>query len=503
MLKVLRKKGVSKVIFWFLAVIIILAFGVFGNAYLMEAKAEKQFKYAGKVFGKKIPFNAFARQLNESIIVDKINYGNNFNRIKNLLDQDRKQRIWVRIILLKEAEKRNIQASDEEIVQFIEEYPPFQVDGKFNKLLYNDILRNFLQVHPKDFEECLRNKLKIDKITQQETALVSVTDDEVKEAYRKNSEKVQISYVLLADENFKDQVPVDETKIKTYFEEHKIDFTLPPMVNVEYLVFPFPPAEKKDDKSENNEPSEAQKDAAWKEAYDVYNETKSASDFAAVAAKYNLKVQESGLFSMEQPNLKAGWSFDLIQKIFEMKPGEVTQPAETAQGYHILRIKESQPASLPAFEAIKDKIADRWKIGQAAKLAEARAEEVLAQIKKESTPFEKSAKSLGLEVSQTPAIGHGDYIPKIGQAPDFLDQAFALTPENPISSVVRVEKGYCILHLDNRTEADMKDFEKQKDNVAKAILLDKKTKTFNAFLTQLRTKATLEDYLPDDRRIYQ
>jgi len=508
MLKVLRKKGVSKIIFWFLAVIIILAFGVFGNAYLMEDTAEREYKYAGKIFGKKVPFTMFARQLNESIIVDKINYGNNYSRIKHLLDQDRKQRIWVRIILLKEAEKRNIQIPDSEIVQFIDTYPPFQVEGQFNRLLYNDILRNFLHVHPKDFEECLRNKLKIDKLTLQETALVTVTEDEVKEAYRKNSEKVQVSYVLFENEDFKDKVPADETKIKEFFEQYKDSFTLPPMVNVEYLKFDFPASTKKDEKTgEPEQLTEAEKDEVWKKAYEVYTEVKTAEDLTAAAAKYELQINESGPFSMEQPNLKAGWPFELIQKIFEMKPGDITQPMETTQGYQILRLKETRAASLPDLETIKDKVTNEWKIQEAAKLAKAQAEETLAAIKEETekpdVSFVKAVKKLGLRTDQTPLFGRGDYIPKLGQSPDLLNEAFKLTSEDPVSRVVATERGYCILHLDNRSESDMKDFEKEKENFAESILLDKKTKTFNDFLTQLRSKAGIEDYLPQDKKIYR
>lgn len=504
MLKVLRKKGVSKVIFWFLAVIIILAFGVFGNAYLMEEKAERQYKYAGKVFGKKVPFITFARQLNELTIVEKLIYGDNYRRIRHLLEQDRKQRTWVRIMLLKEAEKRDIRVSDEELVKFIETYPKFQVDGKFNQLLYNDILRNFLQVHPKDFEECFRNKLKIDQLTSQETALVTVSDEELKAAYQKSTEKVQVSYVLFASEDFTDKVPADEAKVREYFEQRKNDFIVPPMVNVEYLKFDFPAAKENEKTAEPGGVSEADKDTAWHKAYEVYQELKKApADFAAIAAKSDLKIYDSGLFSMEQPNLKAGWSFELIQKIFEMKPNEVTQPVETAEGYQVLRLKESRPSRLPEFDEIKDKITGAWKVQEAAKLAKAKAEETLAEIEKNSNSFEKTVKSLGLKVDQTPVIGHGDYIPKLGQAPDFLEQAFSLTTENPVSRVAVTEKGYCILKLDNRVEPDMKDFDKEKEKFAQSILLEKKTKAFNDFLTQLRNKANLEDYLPEDKKIYQ
>ncbi len=500
MLKVLRKKGVAKKILWFLAVIIILAFGVFGTAYQMDSAAEKKAKYAGKVFGHKIKTAAFENQREETLIVDKINYGNNFMRVKNLLDQDRDQRTWVRIILLKEADKRDIKVSDDEVIAFIEKYPPFQVEGKFNELLYNDILRNFLRVKPRNFEECLRDKLKIDKITHQETSTISVSKDEVETAYQKSNEKVQVSYIFFANEAFKNQVASDESKAKEFYEQHKNDYAVPPMVNVQYVRFDFPSADKTNDK-EKSSVKEADKDATWNKAYGVYQELKKSPELIQIAQKEGLKVEESGFFSMEQPNLKAGWSFPMIQKIFEMKVNDFTLPLETEQGYQILYLKESKAASMPDFAQIKDKIIDDWKVTEARKLARAKAEETLKKIHDlnpnlVTTDFAKFAQSLGLEATQTPSFGHGDYIPKLGQAPDFQEKAFALSSDQPLSEVAESDKGFSVLHLDNRTQADMKNFEKEKEKYESSLLIEKKTAAFNDFLTRLRLKANLIVYTP-------
>lgn len=510
MLKVLRRKGVSKIILWILAVIIIFAFGVFGSVYRMDSNAEKKQKYAGKVFGQKIRYPDFINQLEQTIIVDQINFGNNFNKFKHQLDEDRVQRTWVRILLLQEANKRNIQISDDEVIKFIETYPPFQVSEKFNKMLYQDILRNFLGVSPKTFEECLRDKLKIDKVTQQETANISTTDDEVKDAFRKYNEKVQVSYFFFANENFKNQVTPDESAIKKYYEENKADFATAPMVNVEFVRFDFPVSANNAEKTKDTDSiSEADKDLAWHKAYDARQELVTNPDFNAIAAKNNIKVEESGFFSLEQPNLKAGWSFELIQKIFEMKPNDISQPVETATGFQILRVKATKDAAMPSLEEIKTKVTDEWKTLEASKLAKAKADDVLTKLRQTAgkTPtfdLAKTAKDLGLELSQTPVFGRKEnYLPKLGPAPDFMDKAFSLTKEAPLSEVAQTSKGFCILYLDNRTDADMTDFEKEKAKYTNAILMEKKTKAVNDFLTHLRLKSNLESYLPEDKKIFR
>ncbi len=506
MLKILRKKGVSKIILWILATIIILAFGVFGSVYQMESKAEKKLKYAGKVFGQKIPFAQFENQRQQTLIMDAINYGNDFRKIKFQLDQDRIQRTWVRILLLQEAQKRNIQIPDEELVKSIMTYPKFQISEKFDAVYYENFLKNFLRITPRDFEECFRDKLKIDKLIELETLMITVDEHEVEEIFRQYNEKVQVSYFFFPSDNFKAQVPDDEASAEKYYQDHKIDFALEPMVNVEFLRFDFPVSKNKTEKSgESDSIREEDKDATWRKAYAARDELKTNPDFSAIAAKNNIRVEESGFFSLEQPNLKAGWSFETIQKIFMMKPEDISDPVETATGFQILRVKSAKSASMPAFNEIKDKVADQWKTFEASKLARAKAEETLTKLREllaQNPAFDlaKTAKDLGLELAQTPVFGHNEnYLPKLGPAPDFTQKAFELTKDNPISDIAETPKGYCILHLDSRTQADMSDFEKEKSKYSNAILMEKKTKAFNDFLTHLRLKSGLESYVPDDK----
>jgi peptidyl-prolyl cis-trans isomerase D len=507
MLKILRRKGVSKVILWFLAGIIILAFGVFGSTYRMESSADKKQKYAGRVFGQKILTADFQNQLKQTIIMDRINYGNNYEKIKHLLDQDRVQRTWVRLLLLKEAQKRNIVISDQDLIKAIMAYPKFQISDKFNDLYYKDILKNYLQINARDFEECFRDKLKIDNIMAQETATISVTEEETREAYRQYNEKVQVSYLFFANANFKDQVPTDEAAIEKYYQDHKNQFATPPMINVEFLRFSFPKATQTPENQETANISDEDKDNTWRQAYDARQELKTNPDFAAVAAKNSITVEESGFFSMEQPNLKAGWPFELLQKIFEMKSDDISDPIETATGYQILHVKERKDAAMPQLSEIKDIVSEQWKLTQAAQLAQAKAVETLKTIQTLSATnpdFAQIAKDAKLELTQIPAFGHDEnYLPKLGPAPDFIEKAFALTTEKPISEIAQTSKGFCIIHLDGRTQADMADFEKEKDKYTNAMLMEKKSKAFNDFLTHLRLKANLESYLPEDKKLFR
>ena len=47
--------------------------------------------------------------------------------------------------------------------------------------------------------------------------------------------------------------------------------------------------------------------------------------FDAVAQKHNLKILTSDYFSKERPNLSIGWPFELINNVFELETGEISE----------------------------------------------------------------------------------------------------------------------------------------------------------------------------------
>ena len=61
MLKILRKKGVAKKLLWATAIVIIISFGLFGEAYLMNSG--RKGNIAGTVFGKKVSVDDIQRLL--------------------------------------------------------------------------------------------------------------------------------------------------------------------------------------------------------------------------------------------------------------------------------------------------------------------------------------------------------------------------------------------------------------------------------------------------------
>ncbi len=482
MLKVLRKKGVAKKILWFIAIVIIITFGFFGTAGIMDNSGRPN--YAGKIFGQKVSFDDFETSFKQTRTQAIMRYGDNFNKISEFLNLD--SEAWDRLMLLHEAQKRNIKISDDEIVKAIESMPYFQRNGQFDTLLYTDSLRYIFRVEPREFEEGVRDSLKISKLFDAETSNLVASEDEIYEAYKAKNQKVQVSYALFTDEQFKNQAQFDETQAQTYYEAHKNEFLIPTSVNIEYIFIEYP--ENADAAAKTNIAEQANK---------IQNELKSSSDLKAIASQNNLAIETTGLFNQQQPNLKIGWSYPLLQKAFELKTDEISAPIETPKGYYILKLTERKEAYTPEFAEALPKVKDALQLEEAHKITKQKAEELLKQVKEQlsshNDDFTKTAKSLGLGIEQTPAFARGEYLPTVGISKDFQDIAFSLNKDNALSNVIEVGKGYGFLHLDAYLPINEEQFNKEKNEFAQNLMAGKRSEAFTDFLMKLRLKANLVD----------
>ena len=530
MLKIIRHKGFMKKILWVLAVVIIISFGFFGQSFLLR-NSEKA-TYAGKIFGKKISIREYDFNRIQTDLQLRLQYGSEYKNIAGFINIY--AQTWDRLILLHEAHRRHITVSDEEIVTTIQRYPFFLgKNGVFNQALYTQILNAF-RIQPRDFEEGMRDSLKVAKLFENQTADISIPDEEILKTYTRRNEKVQVTYGLVATEHYLSAIPFEEVQAKNYYLSHKEEFMLPSMINVEFLRVDFPassptpaspgetaaagevpensagagdPAAEPPAVPDENIVSDAVQEAAWQTAQDLVDAILiDNKDFETVARENQKEIGSSGFFSLESPNLSMGWSFPLIQQLFELPKDHVLGPVETPDGYQVLRIKERRDPMIPDYPSVQDSVKAAWTRAEAKKIAKEKAEQYLGQIREaltqpENPGFKNIAEELGLTVYQTPTFQRGEYLPNIGLSRDFQETAFALTTGSDVSEPVEVEKGFCLLKRDAYVPVDMEKYQKEKAPYLQEILQEKKAQAFEEFLTRIRLNANLEDHTPELYRL--
>lgn len=489
MLTILRHKGVAKRIIWVIVIIIIISFGLLGTAYLVTGQNKTD--YAGTIFSKKISISDFNKAYQDVTIQAIIRYGDKFNSIRQYLNLE--SETWDRLILANEAKKRNIKILDQDVVKAIEEYPFFQRDGQFDSLLYKDILRYVFKIDARQFEENIRETLKLSKMIDQETAQIDLSEEEIYKAFETANEKIQVSYIFIAPDKFKAQAVTTDEEEKSYYANNKNEFLLPVSIKAEYVTlnYPLTPDQKEEDITKV-------KETITTKAQEFYQAATAGTNLQDTAQKYNLDVKTTDYFSPEQPNPSLGWPISTYREILNLTVGQISPPLDTGAGMTIIKIIDKKDSFIPEFVQVQPKVKDAVLISKAKKIAQGSAKDLLNKIKdaigKTSfIEFPKLAKELGADIEQTPAFTRGQYLPKLGIEREFQEAAFRLNDQHKLSDVVETQNGWAILYLDSRIAADKADFEKQKQTFANSLLSEKKMKFFSDYLTGLRLKANLVD----------
>ena len=133
-----------------------------------------------------------------------------------------------------EAEKMNLRVSDQELAESISKQPEFQKDNKFSNSLYKNYLR-FSRISAKDFEDGQRKTLLREKLEKVIKASTQISESELQEAYRKETEKIKFKYIGFSKDYFKPSGRPSDEELQQYFESHKSQFEVAEQIQVQYV----------------------------------------------------------------------------------------------------------------------------------------------------------------------------------------------------------------------------------------------------------------------------
>ena len=527
MLKFLRKKENLKRIMWALALLIIPAFVLWGSGSAIRSRDLP--KYAGNIFGRRISFSQYEKSLlacrNYALLI----YGDNFNRIAQFLDLE--EAAWERLILNYQAKKENIEISDEEVVEFVRKIPLFQTEGRFNQDRYNTLLQYAFRVSPREFEEQLREVLKINKLKDRVTSHLKLADEEIDKEYKKENEEAEALYIFIDPEKFKEQIHPAYEELQDYFQAHKAEFTKPEQVNVQYIALDLEPAlaqmqvseeEIKNYYQENlqefsvkgeNEKQTTKtlkevagliekrlkqqkakldlEEKAWQISDAIGDDAQSLEE---IAKQNQLEAKETGFFGPQEMIPEVGLSYEFLQAAFTLKLGQISNIIETPRGYFIIKVKEKKEPYIPDLEEVKAEVEAAVVKQQSLQLAKEKGKGIVSQLKniieEKKIDFPKAAEKLSLTIKETERFSKSSYIPGIGQSEEFTQAAFALNP-GEVSDIIKVPNGYCILSLKAIFPIDEERFMQEKKDFTQKLLARKKDNFYKVWLKDLKKTAKL------------
>ncbi|WP_233116696.1 peptidylprolyl isomerase [Aggregatibacter actinomycetemcomitans] len=326
---------------------------------------------AAKVNGEEISQQAFQNQYNIASQnlspqeADSPTVVANLKRqvLSSLIDQE---------LLRQYVKDLKLGVSDERIKQEIVTTPSFQNNGKFDNVLYQQLLQSN-GISAETYAGYVREALHLEQL-QSGLGITAFTVPVQQEALTKlffQRRDVRLATLSLADEIAKQTVSAEE--IQAYYDAHKADFTLPESVKVQYLDLSGANMEKninisnveiaqyyQDNKSQFM--TQGQQRLAHievkteQQAQDLYQQLQNGADFATLAKNHSIDP-----ISAEKGGDLSWVSAGEFPKVFEdaanaLDVGKFSQPVKLDNSYHIILVEERKDSAVLPLERVRPQI---------------------------------------------------------------------------------------------------------------------------------------------------
>jgi hypothetical protein len=163
---------------------------LWGTGSLSRSR-EKGPSFVGLINKKRVSFE----ELYESLVAIRSQIILNYFNQQQLFDALLKNKpllaklAWDRLIMVRETKTYKIKIPDTSVIDYIRSHPIFSRNGQFDERLYEYILRYNIGLGPRGFEEAIRQNMAIQRLKDIVTKDIKVTDEELLNEYKKESEK--------------------------------------------------------------------------------------------------------------------------------------------------------------------------------------------------------------------------------------------------------------------------------------------------------------------------
>ena len=404
-------------------------------------------------------------------------------------------------IMLAEASRLGITASDEDVRRFLHTGQLGQVlfpEGKYiGDTQYAELISEQLQMSVEKFEGQIKQQIVADRLRDLITGGVTVSDAEIHDAQLKQDTKIKFDYAVLTADDIRKTINPTDTELQAFYktnaarynnadpETRKIQYVtvndtdLPggkpqiaqadiqqyynqnlalykvdPQVKVRHILISVDP---------NGGPNA---DAAAKaKAQAILDQLRkdNGKDFAELAKKNS---DDPG--SKDQGG-ELGWikhgttvaEFD--QTAFAQQPGQISGLVRTQFGYHIIQTEEKQEAHTKPLDEVKASIVETL-----TKQREAQAEQNF--VNQLATEAQKSSLAQPAAAHHVPVltsdyVATGATLPGMSDSSKLLAAAFASSPGSPAQVASTGDNTFAVFQVVDTKPAHTPTFDEYKSHV--------------------------------------
>ncbi len=408
------------------------------------------------------------------------------------------QALIQREVLLQEANRLGLQVGDADLRRAMQTGPFAQAlfpNGQFiGEDGYANFVQNYFRTSIQDFESQLKKELEINRLQAMVTGGITVSDQDVRDAYRQQGTKIKFDYAVINAEDlrkqinptdaelqaffkqntarYKDAIPetrklayialkqtdvpsgapaVTSQQVEQYYQGHQKDYQVPDEVKVRHILIKVPAG------------ADAKTDAAAKQkAEDLLKQIKGGADFAALA-KANSDDPGSKEQGGELGMIQRGVTVPAFEKAaFELQPGKTSDVIKTQFGYHILQVEEKQTAHLKPLEEVKAQIVATLTRQQEAEQQAAFAQQLATEAAKSG--LAKTAEAHHMQVVTTDYVPQNAVLTGLPDGAKLLTQAFSAKPGSA-PQVSSTGEGFAVFQVEDTKPAHAPTFEEYKSHL--------------------------------------
>jgi peptidyl-prolyl cis-trans isomerase D len=236
---------------------------------------------------------------------------------------------------------------------------------------------------------------------------------------------------------------------------------------------------------------ERSKQLAYDAAETIYDATFEGGQLEKVAVENNLAINITDFFTRQGPQKGVKNKAEFARFAFDLSEAEVSEIQDFGDGYYLMEMIEKRPARIPELKEVEIKVNADLIEEKKSEKAKKDAEDLLAALK-DGTAMETAGKKFDLKPISTGLFKRNDSIPNIGFERELSRVAFELSDQNRLpQKVLAGRKGYYVIKFTQRKAPSMAEFDKEKADIKERLLQQKRSKTFNAWLEQVKNHSEI------------
>ena len=412
------------------------------------------------------------------------------------------QQVVNKQVVYQTAAELGLKVPESEVNETLVASPAYQVDGQFNEAIYRQALQ--LQgFNPVQFLTEYTSALSSEAMQKAITETLAITDWEVGEIVRVINQRRDLAYLSLRVEDYESQVNASDEEVALRYDEEQSAYMTELTLDVEFVALTVDsliddPRIEVTAEDIAAQYGEARASALRDEQRDsshiliTSGDQRTSEEAQALIQEVVQRLADGEEFSAlassesEDPaSAQTGGSLGAVGKgifdpVFETalwaleSPGDISDPVESAFGYHLIRLDEIVEPEYPSLESQSASLSTSVRRVKAQDLFGDIARELEELSYDEQSSLSQTAEELGLVVEQRLGVTKATDDEKLS-TPALSDALFSseVLEGNNSNAIALGEDELIVLRVNEQYRPELKPLETVSDEIGQTIVREK------------------------------